>query len=177
MRVDVSAARRRLAQLAQGLRAAGGGVAVARAAEKIAEQVRAVADAKLSRHHLSGEAAADTRVDIEGALVVLHGMPPAHGQAWSGRSYLSLQRWWPFRSGMPPFMVKRGSQILAAEVLALLGNRAAPERALAQGIVDEAEEAAANKRDAALKRFDAQIKRREAREERAALRGNGGRRG
>ena len=119
----LSAARARLQTLVEGLKAAGRGDVVKRAAERVGDAVRAVAESKLSRHVDSGAAASSTVVDVVGGRVDLHGMPPANGKQWSGKSYLATKKWWPFRTGkMPPFVVKRAQRIFAEELQAALGT-------------------------------------------------------
>ena len=132
----ITSARARLARLAVGLRGAAGGEVVARAVAKVADQVRAVVVAKLARHEETGAAAGATVTTTAGSMVQVHGMPPAQGKRWAGRSYVSLHRWWVFRSGMPPFVVKRASLIFARELLAALGD----QRQLGQALDAEAAE-------------------------------------
>lgn len=149
---NLTAASKKLALIAEGLRRAAGGEAVERAATKVRDLVDHVAQKKLSAHSESGAAAGNTRVDVSGGgMVLLHGMPPCHGKGSSGKSYVSRHSWWPFRRGMPTSIVKQASRILAAEFLALVRSGAAPAGLLGQGEAEEveAEGAAADAKKAA----------------------------
>jgi hypothetical protein len=149
----ITGARARLARLAVGLRGAAGGEVVERAVAKVADQVRAVVVAKLARHEETGAAAGATVTTTAGAMVQIHGMPPAKGKRWAGRSYVSLHRWWPFSRGMPPFVVKRASLIFARELVLALGVKAdQTEAAELVSEADAAEVAKVEKRAAAAGR-------------------------
>lgn len=170
----LSAARKRLAELAANLRSAASGSVTAAAAEKVADLVRKVATAKLSAHEESGAAAGLTVVDVSGGLVELHGMPGCNGKKWAGKSYVSTFGWWPFRRGMPPFILKQAGVIYARELLAAIGGRGHAAGALAEATVDEADASAAKsaaksvarKQASAQRREDRRIKARESREDR-----------
>lgn len=119
----LGAARARLQTLVEGLKAAGRGDVVEKAAQRVGAAVDSVVKSKLSRHIDSGAAASSTVVDVAGGRVDLHGMPAANGKQWSGKSYLATKRWWPFRTGkMPPFIIKRAQRIFAEELQAALGT-------------------------------------------------------
>lgn len=134
----ISKARAKLAELARGLRAAASGAVVARAAEKVGERVRRVAQSKLSAHELTGAALSSTVVDVSGGLVQLHGMPPCNGKGWSGTSYVGTKSWWPFRGGvMPPFILAQAAKIFQAELVAAIGGHPSP-LALADAAAEEA---------------------------------------
>jgi len=113
--------RQRLDRLALGLKRAASGDVAHRAAEKVGEMVRRIAEDKLSKHVASGAALAATKVDVRESLVQLYGMPPAKGAQWSGRSYVRFHGWWPFRRlRMPSTILRAASLILARELLAAL---------------------------------------------------------
>jgi hypothetical protein len=133
-------ARQRLADLTAALKSAP--EILERAAAKVAAQVESVAKLKLSRHQMTGAALAETKVDLDGLSVKLHGMPARNAKNAAGKSYVSLFSWWPFRGRMPPFIVKNAALILAREAKAALGGEAPPEAA---SIVAEADEADAKK--------------------------------
>jgi hypothetical protein len=166
----ISSSRARLARLAVGLRAAAGGEVVARAVAKVADQVRAVVVAKLARHEETGAAAGATVTTTSGAMVQVHGMPPAQGKRWAGRSYVSLHGWWPFSRGMPPFVVKRASLIFARELVLALGVKAdGTEAAEMVSEAEAAEAAKVEKKKTAITRraersYDKRVRAREDRE-------------
>lgn len=127
----ISAARKRLARLAAGLRDAASGAVLARAAAKVGAQLAAVAEQKTSAHQLSGNA--------RGSIVLTVG--GGHVELTTAR-YLSYHSWWPFRRGMPPFVVKRAVIIFARELLVALGGEVGALGEEAGAVVEEAEEGA-----------------------------------
>lgn len=133
----ITSARSRFGRLTAGLREAASGEVLARAVDKVRAQVEAVATKKLSAHVASGAAVSDTRVDARGAMVQIHEMPPRNAKAQQSLSYLSLKGWWPFRGGMPPFVVKRAALIFARELVNVLGVKA--DRSEAADLVSEAD--------------------------------------
>src|SRR5262249_49853681 len=108
------------------LQRAAGGEVIERAAVEVQAQVDAVARDKLGKHQASGDALRDLDVGISGSLVTL-----------TGNSYLRFHGWWPFRAGMPPFILKRAAIILAGKFLSVIGDEDSAARALAQSIVDD----------------------------------------
>jgi hypothetical protein len=147
----ISSARARLARLSDGLRQAAAGEVMARAVAKVGDQVRAVVIATLARHELTGAASVSTEIAVGATSVQIQGMPSRNAKNQQGRSYVSLYGWWPFRSGMPPFVVKRSTLIFARELLLALGAGAPPEAAALVGEADAAEAAKVErKRVAAL---------------------------
>jgi len=119
----LSKARAQVAQLAAALRDAPG--VLNRAAVKVQAQVDAVARSRVGKHVATGVAQGSLTVAADGSLVKL-----------SAARYLDYHAWWPFRRGMPPFVLKRAAQILAAEFLATIGDRSGAAGALAGEIVD-----------------------------------------
>ena len=135
----ITSARARLARLTVGLREAASGEVVARAVAKVAEQIEAVAKAKTSKHTLSGTAADSVALARAGGVVAL-----------STVGYLKFHAWWPFRRGMPPFVVTRASLIFARELVNALGAKAdETEAADLVSAADAAEVAKVEKRAAA----------------------------
>lgn len=157
----ISKARQKLAKLAAALRDHAG--VVERAAAKVQAQVDAVSSAKLGSHEASGYAIGNSDATASGGLVLL-----------KSPRYLTYHRWWPFRSGMPPFVVKRAASIFAAELLATLGMGSSEAQVIASEIAadDAASEAKKTARKAEAKqrredrKIDRLIKAREAREDR-----------
>lgn len=152
----IPAARARLAQLAEGLRAAASGEVVRRAAAKVQAQISAVSQRILSKHVLSGRALTEGNATASGGLIQLS-VPEYVG--------FGLRSAWPFRSGMPPFVIARATKIFAAELAAALAGERSPIE------VEEelAEEKAAEKSRAKFRRDVARIYRQSA-EGRAARR-------
>jgi len=124
----ITAARARLARLAADLRAAASGEVIERAAAKIAEQIVAVAEAKTTKHMRTGDARGSVQLTRAGGKIEL-----------STVDYLRFHAWWPFRRGMPPFVVKRASLIFARELVNALGVKA--DGTEAADLVDEADAA------------------------------------
>lgn len=122
----LSEARARVARLAEALHRAAGGEVIERATAEIQAQIDAVAADRLGRHRATGDAAGSLDVRISGSLVTL-----------TANSYLRFHGWWPFRRGMPPFILKRAAVILAGALLAVIGDSDSAARELAQTIVDE----------------------------------------
>lgn len=148
-RVDITAARRLVAKLVLNLTAAANGEIVARAAAKIQAQIDAVAKRILSKHVLSGRALSQGSATRSGTLIQL-----------STPAYIgfALGRGWPFRSGMPPFVLSNAVKILQAELNASLTGQASP-----LALADEAaEEAAIQKSRAKYKADNARIYRQSA---------------
>jgi hypothetical protein len=131
---DLSKARRRVQTLVTGLRAIGSGEALERAVDKIQEQVDAVAHDKAGRHVETGQALASVTTRATGGLIQL-----------SGVRYLNFHGWWPFRRGMPPFVLKRAALILATEVKVALGGTYGSLGELAGDVLGEAAEGARTK--------------------------------
>ncbi len=129
---NVTSACARLSSLVAGLRAAASGAVVDRAAAKVQAQIDAVSRAKVTSHELSGHAASVLEVSRLGGLVQV-----------KASAYLHFHRWWPFRSGMPPFVVKRAALIFAAELVAALGGRGKPGGSIADDVLAEGEASAA----------------------------------
>ena len=125
----ISKARARLSELVQGLRVAASGAVVQRAAAKVQEQISSVTKAKLSKHVFTGNAQGTATVAAAGGLVQL-----------TAPAYLHFHGWWPFRSGMPPFVVTRAAKIFEAELVAALGGLPSP-LALADAAAEEVAEA------------------------------------
>jgi len=134
LRVDVTGARRKLAQLVAGLRAAASGKVVDVAAARVQEQIDGASQAIIGRHTETGKAAGDRVVERAAGLVTL---------SWP--RYLAYHRWNPFRSGMPPFAVKAASKIFAAVLVEALGGRGKPGGELADEILAAAEASDAKK--------------------------------
>lgn len=151
----ITRARARLAEVVAGLREIASGAVRDRAAAKVRDQVEKVAATRLAAHDMTGAAASAMVVDRTGGLVQLHDLPSANGKQWSGKSYVSLQSWWPFRRGMPPFIVGRAIKIYEAELHAALSGQRSPLLVAEE----EAEETAAEKSRAAFKREIARIYR------------------
>ena len=127
----LTAARRRLAELSRGLHAIASGEVVARTVAKVQAQIETVARRKLAGHVDTGAATTSLSVRADGSLVLL-----------SANRYLRYHGFWPFRRGMPGFVVKAAAQMIAAEVLAALGSRTGELGALAGSIVDDQAEKA-----------------------------------
>lgn len=108
---DLSKARRRVHTLVTGLQVIASGEALERAAARIQEQIDAVATDKATSHIETGNALSTIEASRAGGLIRL-----------SNVRYLAFHKWWPFRRGMPPFVLKRAAIILAAEVKAALGG-------------------------------------------------------
>jgi hypothetical protein len=160
----LSAARSRVARLAAGLSQIAGGAVLQRAAAKIGEQIVAVAEQRAAAHQETGTARGSVQLTMSGPLVQL-----------SNIGYLHFHSWWPFRRGMPPFVLKRASVILSREVLGLLSEQNALGGDLgaeASEVVDEADAAIAKRaaRKAETKRrredraYDRRVKASEDRE-------------
>jgi hypothetical protein len=144
-------ARARLLALAAGLRDHRG--VVERAAEKVAAQTQVVAAKVLGRHTETGTAAGALVVERRGGLVTL-----------SDLAYVSFHKWWPWRSGMPPFVMRYAAKVFAAELLAAVGRGDSSAQALAAEIVDAAD---AKEKERATRREERAYERREkAREKR-----------
>lgn len=113
----ITAARARLEEIATKLRAAASGEVVARAAAKIQEQVTAVSQRILTKHVLSGRALGEGTATRLGSLIQL-----------TAPQYITyaLGAEWPFRSGMPPFVVTRALKIFEAELVAATGGQPSP---------------------------------------------------
>lgn len=138
----LSEARARVARLAEALQRAASGEVVQAAAVKVRAYIERVARDKYGRHQAHGDALRSLVVKTSGALVTL------------GRNgYTRFHRWDPFRRGMPPFALKKAAQILAAELLSVLGSNDGAGRALALEVIEEqtADEAKATARKAAAK--------------------------
>ena len=130
----ISAARKRLALLAHGLRSTP--QIVAEAAAEVAERVRHVAAEQLVKHQQSGAAAGSLTVTTSGGLVTATTL-----------RYPGYHKWWSFRRGMPPFMIKQASVILARRLLLAIGaNPARSPAVLAAEEVVEGERARAAKK-------------------------------
>lgn len=119
-------ARKTLADLSAGLRAAASGEVVKRAAERVSAQVKAIAESRAKRHADTGAALAGIKVTANGGLVKLE-----------NARYLAMHTFWPFRKGMPGTVIRNAVKIFAEELLAVLG-RDHPDAALAAQIVDDA---------------------------------------
>lgn len=132
-----------LAKLAQALEDHEG--VIDRAASKVRAQIDSVVRSKLGAHSESGHADSLTKVDLKGRIVEIGGMPAANGKRWSGQSYLTFHGWWPFRRGMPPFIVKLAAEILAAEFLATIGDTTSDLGRMAVDLVAGVEARAAKK--------------------------------
>ncbi|HEY8944909.1 MAG TPA: hypothetical protein VIM73_11640 [Polyangiaceae bacterium] len=156
----ISAARARLADLVVGLRAATSGEVVERAAAKVQSQIDAVSKRILANHVDTGHAQSEAQTSHSGALIQL-----------TVPTYVGFHEWWPFRSGMPPFVLGNASRIFSAELRAALAGERSPLI-----VADEvAEEKAAEKSRAKFKRDIARIYRqsdeaKEARKKAAAQR-------
>lgn len=124
----ISSARARLARLSAGLHQAASGEVMSRAANKIADQIEAVAKAKTAAHQVTGGASRTVAIAVHGGIITLGSI-----------GYLKFHAWWPFRRGMPPFVVKRASLIFARELLNVLG--AAADNTEAADLVSEADAA------------------------------------
>ncbi len=111
----IAKARRTLADLAARLRAAASGQVVDRAAQAIRAQVEKVATKYVEAHKESGLSESTLEVTQDGPLILLR-----------SQRYLSYHAWWPFRSGMPPFVVSRANKIFAAELEAAISGKASP---------------------------------------------------
>jgi flagellar biosynthesis GTPase FlhF len=122
-------ARRRLSDLVNGLREATSGAVVARAARKVQEQITAVTNRILGEHVYSGTARSSSLALASGSVVQL-----------SSIGYLKYHPWWPFRRGMPPFVVTRATKIFKAELEAALAGKPSP-LALADAAAEDAAEA------------------------------------
>lgn len=153
----LTAARKRLAELAKGLHAIASGEVVARTVAKVQAQIEEVARKKLAGHVATGAALASLVVRADGSLVLL-----------SANRYLRYHGFWPFRRGMPGFVVKSAAQTFAAEVLAALGGRSGTLGALAESIADEQAAGDAKKREAADRREEARYERATKRREEKA---------
>jgi hypothetical protein len=146
----LSKARKQLAALAAGLRDHDG--VVARAAAQVAAQVEAVSRSKVNAHRDTGAAASSVDVAATGGLV-LHKV----------NRYLDYHSWWPFRRGMPPFVVKRAAEIFAREFLSTIGA-GGEAGGVATEIVAAADTASAVR---AEKKAQAKVRAKIRREERA----------
>jgi hypothetical protein len=124
----ITSARKRLARLAEGLREAASGEVVARAVAKIGQQIVAVAEKKTTQHRDTGAARGSVELATTGGLVQL-----------STVGYLKFHAWWPYRRGMPPFVVKRAALIFARELVNVLG--VAADQTEAAELVSEADDA------------------------------------
>jgi hypothetical protein len=148
---ELSAARAKLARLAQGLHRVASGDVIVSAVGKVQAFLDETARKKLRAHIATGEAIGSLAVTDSGSLVLL-----------SASRYLRYHGWWPFRRGMPGFAVKQALRILAAEVLAAVG-RDGDLGKLAGNVTD-----AANAADG--KRLDRAAKKREEAADRKAVR-------
>lgn len=137
-------ARQRLSELVAGLRDAASGAVAERAARAVQEQVAAVTKRILGQHVDSGHAQETAEATHAGNVVQL-----------SASGYLKYHAWWPFRSGMPPFVLARATRIYKAELEAALAGKTSPLLA-----ADEAaEEIAAARAAAKFKKDIARIYR------------------
>ncbi len=143
--------RQRVADLAKGLRAAASGVVIERSAAKVRTLVATVAEKWIGRHTDTGAAAASLVAAASGSLVTV-----------TANGYLRFQRW-PFSKGMPRFILRQASIIMARELMALIGSKGAAGQ-LALEVVNEADIGAAN---AATRRTENKVK---AAQRRAAAR-------
>ncbi len=109
---QMGAARRRLAEVTAGLRAAASGAVVERAAAQVQAQIDAVSRAKLAKHTASGAALGALKASRSGGLVQL-----------TAKGYLRYHRWWPFRRGMPPFVTRNATKIFKAAWDAVVMDR------------------------------------------------------
>ena len=157
----LSAARKRLQMLAEGLRSAASGEVVEKAGAAVQALVDKVAREKIGRHVASGNAAGALTVARSGGLIQLQA--PA---------YLHFHGWWPFRSGMPPFIVKQAAVILARALVGTIkggGSALALEAGEVVAAADEATAKSAAKKIASAvrreeRKLDRATKKREARE-------------
>ena len=124
-------ARARLQLLADNLRDAAGGEVVSRAAEKVQALISRVAGEKAGRHVDTGAALASIAGTTSGGLIQLRSL-----------GYLRFHRWWPFRRGMPNFVVKYASRVFADELLAAIGGSAAARASAAQVVIEQETEEA-----------------------------------
>lgn len=145
----ISEARAMLSQLSEGLRAAASGQVLDRAAQAVQAQVTAVSKRILSKHVLSGRALSGASATRAGGLVQI--TVPEYVSFGLGAA-------WPFRSGMPPFVVSRAARIFQAELLAALAG----DRSPLLEADDAAEEVAAVKSRAKFKADIARIYRHSA---------------
>lgn len=151
---NITKARARLQTIVDGLRLAAGGVVVERAAVKVQAQIDAVSKAKLDVHEESGASLASAQTAHYGGLVQL-----------TTTDYLRFHGWWPFRRGMPPFVVTRAARIFAAELLAVIGSSASgPALAAANEVVEE--DAAADAKRAERKVYQARQRKLESKKKR-----------
>ncbi len=125
--------RARLQLLADNLRDAAGGEVVAEAAAEVQVIVNRIAGEKAGRHVDSGAAKGSIVVSTSGGLIQLRSV-----------DYLRYHGWWPFRRGMPAFVVKSASIIFANKLLAAIGGSDEARAAATVLLVEE--EAAAAKR-------------------------------
>lgn len=158
----LSEARATVARLAEALQRAASGEVIERAAVKVAERVQRIALPKVEAHSASGHALDVFEVTISGSVVTL-----------SAPAYLRFHSFWSaFRRGMPKAVLTYAAQVLAAELLAVLGDSDSAGRALAQDVADEqaagvakkAANAQAAKQRAEDRKLDRATKKREAAE-------------
>jgi hypothetical protein len=155
---NLSKARAMLMQLVPRLRGAASGQVVDRAAAKVQEQIDKVGRKYTEQHKLSGDAAATLNVTRDGGLVLL-----------KANRYLDYHDWWPFRRGMPPFVINHAVKVLQAELVAALTGKPSPlltadAEAEERAAVKAAKAAARSARVLAkFKRDTARIARREER--------------
>ncbi len=146
VRFDMKGARAKLQQVVEGLRAAASGEVVERAAAKVRTQIDKVGHKYASAHRLTGAADSGLVTTTSGGLIQL-----------TANRYLSYHSWWPFRSGMPPFVVTRAAKIFAAELQAAISGQASP-LALADAAAEESAAAKVAKAVAKAAREDLRVK-------------------
>jgi hypothetical protein len=127
----LTAARARLQRLADGLREAAGGEVLARATAKMGEQIAAVAEQKTAAHMDTGAARGSVELAVSSGRVQLTTV-----------GYLRYHSWWPFRRGMPGFVVKRAALVLARELVEAIGGDGSALAAEAQAVADDGDAAA-----------------------------------
>lgn len=155
--LGVAKIRARLQKITEGLIAVSGVAAVEAAGQVIEGKVRTVATSQLERHRASGDAIGSLDVARAGGLITV-----------TANRYCGMHKWYSFRTGVPPFIVKMATKVLAATLLALIkGTDAASSEAglLAAEIALPEEAKSARK---AVKRHHKRVARLAARDQRRA---------
>ena len=116
IRWDLSGAKRKLIALTAALNQVASKEVTHRAANKVADQIVAIATRVTGEHVLSGAASNALAIELEGSKIKL-----------SSIRYMSMHRFWPFRKGMPAVVLKRALETYSTELLATLNGQPTPK--------------------------------------------------
>jgi len=149
VKVNWMGLRAKLGDLTSRLRDVASGGVYERAAAKVQSQIDAASKRILAQHVYTGNALATSTATRGGQQIQL-----------TTARYLKFHEWWPFRSGMPPFVMRNAIKVFSAELKAALAGDPSPLLVAEEEAIEAAERKRAAAEDKQRKREEKERDRR-----------------